>query len=108
MSWAASRAAVARYRATGASTHVEAYAADGKRNPWESCLNEFEIKSLAAYRSSWPNQAYSLSQNGATGFAMHSTPESLHTLIRNLGLVWSDAVAGGVAELHLFVFKVKH
>ena len=96
MKWSASRAAVVRYRASNASTSAETSAVDG--NPWESCLTEFETKSLAAYRGSWPNQAYSLSQNGATGFAMHSTPESLHTLIRNLGLVWSDAVAGGVAE----------
>ena len=98
MKWSASRAVVVRYRASSASTSVETSAADGNPNPWESCLTEFETKSLAAYRGSWPNQAYSLSQNGATGFAMHSTPESLHTLIRNLGLVWSDAVAGGVAK----------
>eukprot|EP00435_Cladocopium_sp_Y103_P030918 s722_g7.t1 len=65
------------------------------KNPYEAALTDFERKSLQAYRQNWPGMAYSLTQNGATGFAMHSSPDCMHTLIRNLGLVWSDVLSSG-------------
>lgn len=89
LKWSQSRPAVIRARA------VEGNAGDGNSNAWELALSDFERKSLAAYRSNWPGMAFSLTQNGASGFAMHSSPDSLHTLIRNLGFVWSDILASG-------------
>lgn len=95
LTWSASRPATVRYQATLDGTESEAKKA---KNPYEASLNEFETRSLAAYRASWPGMAYSLSQNGATGFAMHSSSEkALHTLIKNLGFVWSDVLAGWAA-----------
>lgn len=100
--WSQSRPAVVRARDRAAAVqpveHAEPDAIqkdDEVKNPYEAALTEFERKSLRAYRQNWPGMAYSLTQNGATGFAMHSSPDCMHTLIRNLGLVWSDVLSSG-------------
>jgi len=98
LTWSRSRPAVVRFNAGKTTPHI---------TPYQDALTEFETKSLAAYRSSWPGMACSLSQNGATGFAMHSTDHCLHTFIRNLGLVWSDVLADSPSDFvveSLFIF----
>ena len=99
MKWATGRPAVLRRVAKAQAQEDEGIAESSKptrpTNVWETALTEFELKSLTAYRLQWPNMAYSLNQNGATGYAMHSNEESLHTIIRNCGLIWSDSLGEG-------------
>lgn len=102
--WSQSRPAVLRAKAAAVEA-VEAADAATSGNQWEEALTDFEKRSLAAYRLNWPRMAYSLTQNGASGFAMHSTPDCLHTLIRNLGLVWNDVLASGRIGTHIIFTK---
>eukprot|EP00971_Amphidinium_carterae_P326596 6457481-Amphidinium_carterae.1 len=37
-----------------------------------------------------PGQCYSLAQNVAKGFGAHSTPQVMHCLIKNVGVLWTD------------------
>lgn len=96
MKWATTRPAAVRARADAAD--AEGKGQNVTNNPWEEALTEFERKSLQAYRTRFPGMSYSLTQNGATGFAMHSTEEFMHTLIRNAGLIWSDGLANESGE----------
>ena len=105
LKWSQSRPAVVRARERAAAvqpvdpSEPDANTAiqkdDAVKNPYEAALTDFERKSLRAYRQNWPGMAYSLTQNGATGYAMHSSADCMHTLIRNLGLVWSDVLSSG-------------
>ena len=63
---------------------------EGHHCQHEQALNPTETKSLQAYRTKSPTMAFSLSQNGATSFAMTSTESHLQTMIRHSGLTWCD------------------
>ena len=79
------------------------FADDTSTSRWERALTEFEKRSLAAYRQTWPGEAYSLTQNGATSHAMKSSPTHMQTLIHNMGLLWTDKVGAGIGPLSAFV-----
>ncbi|CAE7399305.1 unnamed protein product [Symbiodinium sp. CCMP2456] len=82
LAWASGRPTVR----AGAVVEAE----DSLDNEFEKALNPTETKSLRAYRAKSPTMAYSLSQNGATTFAMTSSAQHLQTMIRHSGLTWCD------------------
>ena len=100
LTWAQSRPGVVLRHAAHAHEQEEENAtANTSQNCYERALTDWECRSLKAYRDNWPSCCYSLAQNGATGFAMKSTEQFMHTLIRNLGFVWSDEIAGSQGQL---------
>lgn len=56
---------------------------------FEDALTPTELENLEKYRTRWPGCAYMLGQN-ADVKAMRSTPSVLQTIIRNVGILWSD------------------
>ena len=57
--------------------------------PFHAVLTEKEAEYLAFYQRSRPHCCVMLNQNPASGFGIASTPDVLHTLIRNPAFHWS-------------------
>ena len=66
---------------------------DDSKGKWECALNEMETRFLGEYRRAWPNAAFQLNQDPASGHGHKASSDfRLFTLISNLGLIWSDHV----------------
>lgn len=57
---------------------------------WEWSLTSSELRFLGQYRSGWPNTAYQLNQDPASGHGHKAGQHAMFTLINNCGLIWND------------------
>ena len=98
--WASSRADSGcredgcRFKSVEDFTHALLNEYESVKDEFYKALNQFEKRVLVDYKALSPDMCYSLNQNPDFG-ATTSTWESLHTVIKNAGIIWNLALLYG-------------